>query len=335
MDTIDIDEHVKADLILDAEEYYSPESKKFYAAVGIPFRRGYLFHGPPGTGKTSFSSALAGHLKCDIYIINLTSSDMSDGKLHSLFLSLPRKCVVVIEDIDSAGIGREQEKPPEVMTPPIGGIETFQVLPLPPPPRRRPSNVTLSGLLNAIDGNASQEGRLLILTSNNPDALDEALTRPGRIDKRIHFSNLSEASARGIFERLIGRAAISSGKQTPADIKKMAALFARKLPANEFTPAQVQNFLQFCRGDADKALAELDKWVKEQLKPKKTKKTKPEMSTKEPKVNGVDLSAPPPTADTVEGMDTAASSSGLTNGATSDLAPETGGNSTEEEAGDK
>jgi chaperone BCS1 len=103
-----MDDDLKNDLVQDAEHYYSAESKRFFADCGIPYRRGYMFWGPPGTGKTSFSAALAGHLGCDIYIINLATGDISDGRLHRLFLALPRKCVVVIEDIDSAGIDREQ-----------------------------------------------------------------------------------------------------------------------------------------------------------------------------------------------------------------------------------
>lgn len=100
-----------------------------------------------------------------MYMINLASGDISDGKLHSLFLQLPRKCVVVIEDIDSAGIGREREEelPPAPLLPPPGAPAAN--IPLPPKVPRNPARrntVTLSGLLNAIDGNASQEGRLLI-----------------------------------------------------------------------------------------------------------------------------------------------------------------------------
>lgn len=73
LDTIDMDEHVKADIVKDAEYYYSASSRKYFADCGIPYRRGYLFHGPPGTGKSSFSAALAGHLGCDIYHVSSSS----------------------------------------------------------------------------------------------------------------------------------------------------------------------------------------------------------------------------------------------------------------------
>ncbi|KAF2690694.1 P-loop containing nucleoside triphosphate hydrolase protein [Lentithecium fluviatile CBS 122367] len=279
LDTIDMDEDLKADLVHDAEYYYSAESKRFFADCGIPYRRGYMFWGPPGTGKTSFSAALAGHLKCDIYIINLATGDISDGRLHRLFLALPRKCVVVIEDIDSAGIGREQG-PGEAPKPP--GTENTNGFPIPGIPtgppflpamtmpgghnaqsndRRKRNMVTLSGLLNAIDGNASAEGRLLIMTSNNPDILDEALTRPGRIDKKVHFGKLMPAAAQGIFKRLIGRAAIATLGFMEEQIEAFALQFSAKVPADTFTPAQVQNFLHSCRGDPEKALREIDAWV--------------------------------------------------------------------------
>lgn len=104
LDTIDMDENVKSDLIKDAEYYYSEKSyvhsiivavkcyllkveyiadpqlcrRQFFADCGIPYRRGFLFHGPPGTGKSSFSAALAGHLACDIYHV----SEHNLGKLN-------------------------------------------------------------------------------------------------------------------------------------------------------------------------------------------------------------------------------------------------------------
>jgi chaperone BCS1 len=268
LDTIDMEESIKLDLVRDADYYYSEQSKQFFADCGIPYRRGYLFYGPPGTGKTSFSAALAGHLGCDIYHINLASGDITDSKLHSLFLGLPQKSVVVIEDIDSAGIGREVTVEQKEEAADVDLADSLM------PPQFRTSRkkagektrslITLSGLLNAIDGNASQEGRLLIMTSNQPDALDPALTRPGRIDKKVYFGNVNKSAAKSIFMRLIGRSALAHDAAfSMAYIEQCAAEFAEKMPAHTFTPAQVQNFLQACRGDPVKALADIDTWVAE------------------------------------------------------------------------
>lgn len=192
--------------------------------------------------------------------------------------------MVVIEDIDSAGIGREQG-PGEAPKPTMGAFETADgVLHLPTgdglpngaphieqKPRPKRNRVTLSGLLNAIDGNASAEGRLLIMTSNNPDTLDEALTRPGRIDKKAHFGKLMPPAAVGIFKRLIGRAAIASLGYTEEQIETFAKEFSKRVPEDTFTPAQVQNFLHSCRGNPEKALEKIDAWVVETRgkKPKK------------------------------------------------------------------
>jgi len=270
LDTIDMDRDLKLEIIRDAEYYYSDQSRQFFADCGIPYRRGYLFHGPPGTGKSSFSFALAGHLSCDIYHVNLSSGDISDGSLHRLFLGLPRKCIVVIEDIDSAGIGREQgpSTKPRQAESMLLGLPVISShppeTPWDPPRKERQNRVTLSGLLNAIDGNASQEGRLLIMTSNEPDALDAALTRPGRIDKKIHFGNMTQTAGRSIFKRLIGRSALAyDATISMAQIDQYATAFAEKIPTDTFSPAQVQNFLQSCRGDPVKALAEIDSWVRE------------------------------------------------------------------------
>jgi chaperone BCS1 len=185
---------------------------------------------------------LAGHLGCDIYHINLATGHISDGALQRLFLGLPRKCIVVIEDIDSAGIGREQA--PSTQTPSasampsdlegtLGGMSFQAAQQSQGQIHRRRNMVTLSGLLNAIDGNASQEGRLLIMTSNNPNALDPALTRPGRVDKKIYFSKMSTSAGKSIFKRLVGRAALAhDAAVTMAQVEQWANEFADKIPAN-------------------------------------------------------------------------------------------------------
>ena len=69
---------------------------------GIPYRRGYLLHGPPGSGKTSFIQALAGALSYDICVLNLSERGLADDKLFHLLSNVPERSFVLIEDIDAA-----------------------------------------------------------------------------------------------------------------------------------------------------------------------------------------------------------------------------------------
>ena len=79
---------------------------QWYADRGIPFRRGYLLHGVPGSGKSSLIHALAGALMLDIYVISLSASWMNDATLSSLMGRVPARCIVLLEDLDAAaGLG--------------------------------------------------------------------------------------------------------------------------------------------------------------------------------------------------------------------------------------
>ena len=69
---------------------------------GIPYRRGYLLHGPPGSGKSSFIQALAGSLSYDIALLNLSERGLADDKLIHLLSNAPERSFVLIEDIDAA-----------------------------------------------------------------------------------------------------------------------------------------------------------------------------------------------------------------------------------------
>ena len=79
----------------------------FYVNHGIPYRRGYLFYGPPSVGETSFAMALTSRFNLDIYNLTLSDFDLTDSDLISLFNQLPSRSLVLLEDIDTAGMNRE------------------------------------------------------------------------------------------------------------------------------------------------------------------------------------------------------------------------------------
>ncbi|KAI0670427.1 BCS1 N terminal-domain-containing protein [Trametes maxima] len=155
--------------------------RQWYADRGIPYRRGYLLHGPPGSGKSSFIQALAGALNYDICVLNLSERGLADDKLIHLLSNTPERAFVLIEDIDAAFNKRVQTS-----------ADGYQ------------SSVTFSGFLNALDGVASGEERVIFMTTNHPERLDPALIRPGRVDLSVLINDASPAQARRLFERFYG-----------------------------------------------------------------------------------------------------------------------------------
>ena len=196
IDTVVLDQTQKDCLIRDINEYLHPATARWYANRGIPYRRGYLFHGAPGTGKSSLASAIAGTFGLDIYCVSLAEQTLSDEDLVLLFMNLPLRCVVLLEDIDSSGLLKRPERDKgDNLGPRITEALSQE-------PRTNRPGITLSGLLNAIDGVASHEGRVLVMTSNFPQTLDEALIRPGRIDMQVEFTNATRPQIREIFIRM-------------------------------------------------------------------------------------------------------------------------------------
>lgn len=111
MSTIDLDKTKKDLLINDIAHNLKSWSRKYCADRGIPLRRGYPFYGPPGTGKTSTSLALAAKFVLLLCIINVGASRHSPEAFSRLFrLALASNCIVLLKDIDSAGIRREGKR---------------------------------------------------------------------------------------------------------------------------------------------------------------------------------------------------------------------------------
>ena len=161
--TVILDEGRKRELLEDIRDFLDPASQKWYSDRDTPYRRGYLLYGPPGTGKSSLSSAIAGHFSLNIYILSL--STINEASLKSLFDKLPSRCIILLEDIDAVSSNRDaDENARQIVT----GSPSQQS-------KSASGKVSLSALLNVIDGVGSQEGRILIMTTNHITRLDEAL----------------------------------------------------------------------------------------------------------------------------------------------------------------
>ena len=102
-----LDDGLKDDLLYDIHQFLN--SEKWYTDRGIPYHRGYLLHGPPGTGKTSFITAVAGALDYGIATINLGDQMLTDDRLYHLMAVAPQNSIILLEDIDLACTGRDLE----------------------------------------------------------------------------------------------------------------------------------------------------------------------------------------------------------------------------------
>ncbi|KAK5114789.1 hypothetical protein LTR85_010102 [Meristemomyces frigidus] len=235
LDSVFLPDGVRDRLVSEVRTYLTDSTKSYYSTIGVPWRRGLLLHGPPGTGKTKFTAMLASELNVDIYTLSLSATTISDVVLDSLFEQLPSKCIVLLEDIDSAGIGRESMKSDKNEM------------------RKATDSVTLSGLLNALDGEWAVEGRIIIMTTNHIDRIDPALKRPGRIDRQQLFGYAAADVAVQIFQHFFSDSArrLLGLLQWPTDqrIADLANTFAAGIPAGEITPAEVQEHLLEYRMD--------------------------------------------------------------------------------------
>ncbi|EIN05401.1 P-loop containing nucleoside triphosphate hydrolase protein [Punctularia strigosozonata HHB-11173 SS5] len=208
LSSIVLDPGIAERVIADARDFLA--SRAWYAKRGIPFRRGYLLYGAPGSGKTSLIHSLAGELAVDVYVISLSQSGMDDNKLARLIAELPEKCIALMEDIDAAfhhGLNRDasgSSSAEDSATDPAGKpADSARTQSAPPAAANPPpvgSRITLSGLLNALDGVGAQEGRILFATTNKYASLDPALCRPGRMDMHVEFKLASRYQAAELFK---------------------------------------------------------------------------------------------------------------------------------------
>ncbi|WVQ95256.1 hypothetical protein IAU59_002351 [Kwoniella sp. CBS 9459] len=431
-DSVILPAGVKEFILQDCMEFI--EERKFYKDRGLPYRRGYMLYGVPGSGKSSLIAALAAKLRLDIYIVNLSIKGIDDATLQNLLQACPAKCILLMEDIsvlthhlpmssssgpasdsDCAFVDRDKlnqrgsnsrskskakrvSKSKSNPQPISGSSSSFSsnssasiMLPSPvsielttaidpeaivsPSPdlsrglsnspiagpkldsqaipqavsntlngndekekagelddnkkkkkkKKRASSasscssssslsssasrsrhrsrsdldyhhsgVTLSGLLNALDGVASSEGRLFFCTTNWVNHIDPALLRPGRDDVCVEFGNTTRSQARDLFIQFYSAttstALSDSGEivsteknarqiaepvtpvneemnvsvqvdESPTDLTALANDFSRKLPEGVVSVSALQGYLIRYKRGPQQAVDGVQAWV--------------------------------------------------------------------------
>ncbi|XP_054800543.1 AAA-ATPase ASD, mitochondrial-like [Prosopis cineraria] len=226
-DTLALHPKKKDEILKDLVRFQ--KSKNYYAKIGKAWKRGYLLYGPPGTGKSTMIAAMANFLNYDIYDVELTAVK-DNTELRRLLIETPSKSIMVIEDIDCSLdlTGQRKKKPKETKDKeddkpkdPVKQEEEEE---------KKASKVTLSGLLNFIDGIWSSCGgeRIIVFTTNFVDKLDPALIRRGRMDKHIELSyccyeafkvlarNYLDIETHDLFPRI--EELLKETEMTPADV---------------------------------------------------------------------------------------------------------------------
>ncbi|POG75690.1 P-loop containing nucleoside triphosphate hydrolase protein, partial [Rhizophagus irregularis DAOM 181602=DAOM 197198] len=148
--------------------------KSFYERIGMPYRRGILLYGKPGTGKTSLINAISSQLSRDIYYLNLKNIK-DDTELSAAFSDVPGNQIIVLEDVDTQSKvlhrhGKTDGKPDDNKA----KIDKF-------------ADFSLSTFLGCLDGHILAEGNIIIMTTNHVEHLDPACIRPGRMDVQLNL----------------------------------------------------------------------------------------------------------------------------------------------------
>ena len=213
LDSVVLKDGQKEAITADLDRFFA--SRERYETLGIPWRRGYLLYGPPGTGKTSLVTALASELSLNVCVLSLASPNVTDEKIGNLLGSVPRRSVILIEDVDAFFQQRSKSD---------AGVK-----------------VSYSGFINALDGVAAHEGSVVFLTTNHPQLIDEAAIRSGRVDFRLELGLCDRGQLARMFRKFF-------------DDAVAAEHFADAVAAHRWSPAEVQERL-LKAADVDAAIA--------------------------------------------------------------------------------
>ena len=206
----------KNEILADLDEFF--ESERDYLYFGHPYKRNYLFHGPPGNGKTSFINAIAGKYNLNVFLISF-SVNITDEVFKKLISGLNKNSLLVMEDIDvlfqSGGGGSGG-----------GGVGG--------------KNITMSTILNTLDGLARKNRIICIMSTNHFDVLTDVFKRPGRLDMLVEFKNADKKCFEEMAEFIVK---YHGGEEGVGDHIKMAGDFYDEIAFLNPSRALAQKFL--------------------------------------------------------------------------------------------
>ena len=205
----------KKEILADLDEFFA--SEKDYLYFGHPYKRNYLFHGPPGNGKTSFINAIAGKYNLNIFLISF-SVNITDEIFKKLISGLHKDSLLVMEDIDvlfhSGGGG--------------GGGK----------------NITMSTILNSLDGLARKNRIICVMSTNHFEVLTDVFKRPGRLDMLVEFKNADKKCFEEMAEFMVKyHGGGDSGGNCGGEEVKMAGDFYDEIAYLNPSRALAQKFL--------------------------------------------------------------------------------------------
>ncbi|XP_072978653.1 AAA-ATPase At4g25835-like [Typha angustifolia] len=251
-DTLALDPAVKSLLLADLSTFAG--GREFYRRIGRPWKRGYLLHGPPGSGKSSLIAAMANYLRYDVYDLELTRVT-SNSDLRSLLIQTTNRSLIVIEDIDcsldltgdrrSKVTSKRRKKRKHYMhvqSSDDDGSDSDNG-------GREEGKVTLSGLLNFTDGlwSCCGEERVIVFTTNYADEVDPALLRPGRMDVHVRLGACGMHVVRELVERYVG----------VEEHELLGVVESYIRDGAEMTPAEVGEVLLRSREEPETAMRDL------------------------------------------------------------------------------
>ncbi|CAL5062499.1 unnamed protein product [Urochloa decumbens] len=234
-DTLAMDPDLKQSVITDLDRFL--KRRDYYRRIGKAWKRGYLLYGPPGTGKSSLVAAMANYLRFNLYDLDL-SEVRGNPVLQRLLNTMTNRAILVIEDIDCCFTAASREVAKDQAGEAVADEFEEESMPdvwdTPQPPLSQQHNITLSGLLNFIDGlwSTSGEERIIVFTTNYKERLDPALLRPGRMDMHIYMGYCGWEA----FKTLARNYFLIDDHPTFPEIQEL-------LSAVEVTPAEVSEML--------------------------------------------------------------------------------------------